>query len=128
LLRSRFDGQEVPAFDDNTSDAYQIEVIESSSRVGLSTFPDYGCFNGAVTVLISAETSSVAEIFAQSFLDRPRSRVSELPQTVSSNPGSEFGTPDISPGWPAPISKLIFVTAMSLTAIITLQILFISIY
>jgi C-terminal processing protease CtpA/Prc len=110
LLRSRFDGQEVPAFDDNTSDAYQIEVIESSSRVGLSTFPDYGCFNGAVTVLISAETSSVAEIFAQSFLDRPRSRVWGQPSAGDVVLAIWYDLPALGPGYSISIPEAVFVT------------------
>lgn len=53
----------------------QLELLEKFRRVNLRTFMDYGCFNGPVTVLIDSDTSSVAEIFAQAFFSRPRSRI-----------------------------------------------------
>ncbi len=62
-------------FDDNTDDRYQIDELDKYRDLGLWTFSNYGCFKGRVTVLISPETSSVAEIFADSFFYRAASRV-----------------------------------------------------
>lgn len=53
----------------------QLEQLHSAAVVHLRTFEGYGCFKGPVTVLMDSETSSVAEIFAQAFYSRPRSRI-----------------------------------------------------
>jgi C-terminal processing protease CtpA/Prc len=75
----------------------QLEQLNSSAKLHLRTFTDYGCYKGRVTVLIDSGTSSVAEIFAQSFFSRPRSRVWGQPsagQVVMAQwfPLGEFGS------------------------------------
>lgn len=75
LLQPRKSAPDRDGFDDNTQDAHQIELLEHYHSLGLKTFDGYGCFKGRVTVLISSETASVAEIFADSFKYRPNARV-----------------------------------------------------
>lgn len=74
----------------------QLEQLGSVSTLRLRTFKGYGCFRGEVTVLIDADTSSAAEIFAQALYSRPRSRVWGQPsagQVVMAQwfPVEEFG-------------------------------------
>jgi C-terminal processing protease CtpA/Prc len=64
LVQPRKAGLVKIAFDDITDDAYQLKELEVYHSIGLRTFPNYGCYSGRTTVLIDAETSSVAEIFA----------------------------------------------------------------
>lgn len=75
----------------------QLRQIEVAENVRLRAFDDYGCFNGPVTVLIDAGTSSVAEIFAQAFFQRSSSKVWGAPsagQVVMARwfPVSELGS------------------------------------
>jgi carboxyl-terminal processing protease len=51
----------------------QVELLNGSSTVKMKAWPGYGCFSGAVVVLIDSETASVAEIFAKSFKFRRQS-------------------------------------------------------
>jgi carboxyl-terminal processing protease len=62
-------------FDDDTSDDHQIKELDRYGNINLRTFETYGCFTGRVTILIDSDTSSVAEIFAHSFLRRKNARV-----------------------------------------------------
>ncbi len=62
-------------YDDNLSDGHQIKELEKFRSIELRTFGTYGCFPGRVTVLVGSDTSSVAEIFANSFIARKNSRV-----------------------------------------------------
>ncbi|MBX3022060.1 MAG: hypothetical protein KF799_10320 [Bdellovibrionales bacterium] len=75
LVQPRKLGVEKAAFDDNVVDAHQLRELELYRSIGLRTFKDYGCYRGKVTVLISNETSSTAEIFADAMKFRPGSRV-----------------------------------------------------
>lgn len=56
-------------------DSSQIDELDKYRSIGLVTFAGYGCYRGKVTVLISADSASVSEIFAYNFLHRPNSRV-----------------------------------------------------
>ncbi len=67
-------GGEADLADELSADA-QLEQLEGVAKLHLRTFSDYPCYDGAVTVLVDADTSSVAEILAESFFDRPLSRV-----------------------------------------------------
>jgi C-terminal processing protease CtpA/Prc len=60
---------------DTLDTSSQLTQIQEYTRVNLRTFGGYSCYDGPVTVLIDSGTSSVAEIFAQAFFSRPRSRV-----------------------------------------------------
>ncbi|NJL25846.1 MAG: hypothetical protein HC902_12190 [Calothrix sp. SM1_5_4] len=75
IVQPRKAGPVKEAFDDDLRDLHQIAELGRHHSMGLRTFSGYGCYRGKVTVLISAETASVAEIFAQSFFYRPGSRV-----------------------------------------------------
>lgn len=55
--------------------ASQLEALSQAASVDLRAFPEYGCFDGPVTVLMDGDTASTAEVFAQAFYTRPRSRV-----------------------------------------------------
>ena len=53
----------------------QLEQLKGAAELHLKTFAGYPCFSGKATVLVDQDTSSVAEIFAESFFSRPNSRV-----------------------------------------------------
>ncbi|MCM2283063.1 MAG: S41 family peptidase, partial [Bdellovibrionaceae bacterium] len=71
-------GLETDLMDELSAQA-QLEQLDGVARLHLRTFDSYPCFDGAVTVLVDGDTSSVAEILAESFLDRPRARVWGMP-------------------------------------------------
>ncbi len=60
---------------DEADDFVQLEQLGYHQKIALETFADYGCYKGKVTVLMDSWTKSVAEIFAQSFFLRDRTRV-----------------------------------------------------
>lgn len=60
---------------DNLDEEDQYQLLQSSGRVNLVTYKNYGCFRGLVTVLTNFQTASVAEIFADAFRQRPNSRI-----------------------------------------------------
>lgn len=69
-------GDEEPrSLPDDLRATAQLEALQASGEVVLRTFEGYGCFRKPVVVLIDDETSSVAEIFAQAFVSREKSRV-----------------------------------------------------
>ncbi len=98
------------AFDDNTEDRYQIEELDRYRDLGLTTFTHYGCFKGKITVLVSAETSSVAEIFAGSFLGRPNARVWGQPTAGDVVLAVWYDLPGIGPGYSVSIPEAVFLT------------------
>lgn len=75
LLQPRKRLPELKAFEDHMEDQYQLQQLERYGRMGLRTFSDYSCYRGQVTVLTDSQTSSVAEIFADSMKLRPNTRV-----------------------------------------------------
>lgn len=70
--------REASLADELSTDA-QLNQLGGVSKMHLRTFSDYPCFDGRATVLVDMDTSSVAEILAESFFDRPRSRVWGMP-------------------------------------------------
>lgn len=71
-------GNESDLADELSADA-QLEQLDGLARLHLRTFSEYPCYDGDVTVLVDAGTSSVAEILAESFSSRPRARVWGMP-------------------------------------------------
>ncbi len=61
--------------DDELAADAQLEKLAHVDLLALTTFPDYPCFGGEVVVLVDEQTSSVAEIFADSFFNRTHSQV-----------------------------------------------------
>jgi carboxyl-terminal processing protease len=110
LARPRVQGESIAAFADNTDDAYQIEELEKHASLGLSTYGDYGCFRGRVTVLVGPETSSVSEIFAHSFLSRPASRVWGQPTAGDVVLAVWYDLPQLGRGYSVSIPEAVYLT------------------
>lgn len=53
-------------FENRTDDQYQISQLEKYGHIPLVTFPSAKCWQGRGAILVNNETSSVAEIFAES--------------------------------------------------------------
>lgn len=98
------------SFDDNASDAHQIEELSRYRSLGLVTFDDYGCFQGRTTVLVGPETSSVAEIFAHSFYQRPKSRVWGQPTAGDVILAVWYELPMLGPGYSFSIPEAVYLT------------------
>jgi len=110
ILQPRKKLPKKPAIDDNTEDGYQIEELDKFGEVGLVTFADYGCYRGRVTVLISDETASTAEIFADSFLHRSGSRVWGLPSAGDVVLAVWYSLPSLGPGYSVSIPEAVYVS------------------
>lgn len=110
LVQPRKGGDDKEAFDDNTSDLYQIAELEKYRSLGLYTFPNYGCFRGRVTVLIGPDTSSVSEIFANAFFMRERSRVWGQPTAGDVVLAVWYDLPVMGPGYSVSIPEAVFLT------------------
>lgn len=108
LLQPRKAGPEKEGFDDNEIDAHQLDELEKFRALGLKTFPDYGCFRGLVTVLISSDTASVAEIFADAFKVRPRSRVWGQPSAGDVVLAVWYDLPALGPGYSFSIPEAVY--------------------
>ncbi len=108
LVQSRKSGSNKAKFDDNTDDGYQIQELEDHRNIGLVTYSDYGCYTGQVTVLISNETSSTAEIFADSFLERPNSRVWGQPSAGDVVLAVWYDLPALGPGFSLSIPQAVY--------------------
>lgn len=96
--------------DDITSDQYQIAELDKHRRIGLGTFSNYGCYKGQVTVLVSAETSSVAEIFAQALMNQPRSRVWGQPTAGDVVLAVWYDLPKLGPGYSVSVPEAVYLT------------------
>ncbi|MGE4132654.1 MAG: S41 family peptidase [Bdellovibrionales bacterium] len=110
LSQPRKDAPDREGFDDNTQDSYQIEVLENSRNLDMVTYDDYGCFKGKVTVLISSDTASTAEIFAQSFFSRPRSQVWGVPTAGDVVLAVWFDLPALGKGYSISIPEAVYIT------------------
>jgi carboxyl-terminal processing protease len=99
------------ALDDDTSDLHQIEELEKYSSVGLRTYGGYGCYKGKVTVLMGPDTSSTAEIFAESFLKRPHSRVWGLPTAGDVILAVWYDLPALGRGYSVSIPEAVYLTS-----------------
>ncbi len=110
LVQPRKGGDDKEAFDDNTGDLYQIAELEKYRSLGLYTFDDYGCFRGRVTVLVGPDTSSVAEIFANAFFMRERSRVWGQPTAGDVVLAVWYDLPVMGPGYSLSIPEAVFLT------------------
>ncbi|MBC86263.1 MAG: hypothetical protein CL677_03700 [Bdellovibrionaceae bacterium] len=62
-------------FPDTLVSEKQFEILEVAKEVMLSTFENYGCFRGELSVLVDHNTGSSAEIFAQAILEKGTGRV-----------------------------------------------------
>ncbi len=98
------------SLDDDASDLHQIQELEKYSSLGLRTFDGYGCYKGKVTVLIGPDTSSTAEIFAESFLRRPNARVWGLPTAGDVILAVWYDLPSLGRGFSASIPEAIYLT------------------
>ncbi len=98
------------SFDDDTSDQHQISELESNKSIGLKTFSSYGCYRGKVTVLVSAETASVAEIFAHSFKSRTGSRVWGQPTAGDVILAVWYDLPALGEGFSISIPEALYLT------------------
>jgi C-terminal processing protease CtpA/Prc len=99
-----------PAMDDDTADDYQISELDQFSEIGLKTFPDYGCYKGRVTVLISSETSSTAEIFAESFMSSGRGRVWGQPSSGDVVLAIWYLLPSLGPGYSVSVPEATYIS------------------
>lgn len=60
---------------DELSAESQLSQLAEADAIVLKTFPDYGCYRGAIIVLTDDGTSSVSEIFTHALIKHPRARV-----------------------------------------------------
>lgn len=109
-LQPRKELPEREAIDDELSDAKQIEALDEFRSIGLRTFGGYGCYKGRVTVLISSDTSSVSEIFANTFFKRPNSRVWGQPSAGDVILAVWYELPKLGKGFSVSIPEAIFLT------------------
>jgi len=98
------------AFEDDTSDDYQLRQLDQFRSLGLVTFNRYGCYRGRITVLTESETSSVAEIFAHSFLSRPNSRVWGQPTAGDVLLAVWYDLPALGQGFSVSIPEAVYLT------------------
>jgi carboxyl-terminal processing protease len=110
LLQPRKSLEDKLSLEDNTDDGYQIKELETFRRIGLVTFPGYGCYRGRVTVLVSSATSSVAEIFAQAFVNRPGGRVWGQPTAGDVVLAVWYDLPRLGPGFSVSVPEAIYLT------------------
>ncbi|MGE0526000.1 MAG: S41 family peptidase [Bdellovibrionales bacterium] len=110
LVQPRKPGLEVQAFEDDISDARQLDELAHFRSLELRTFPGYGCYSGRVTVLIGPDTSSVAEIFAHSFFSRPHSRVWGHPTAGDVILAVWYNLPGLGPGYSVSIPEAVYLT------------------
>ncbi len=96
--------------EDNTQDDYQIRELDTYAEVGLQTFSTYGCYLGRVTVLISNETSSTAEIFADSFKNSKRGRVWGQPTAGEVVLAVWYSLPALGEGYSVSIPEAVYVS------------------
>lgn len=110
IVQPRRSAPDKPEFDNNTSDDYQIHELEKYHSMGLQTFADYGCYKGRVTVLIGPDTSSTAEIFANSFFYRKNSRVWGQPTAGDVVLAVWFDLPALGAGYSISIPEAVYLT------------------
>jgi C-terminal processing protease CtpA/Prc len=110
LLQPRKELEDRPGFEDNTSDDYQIEELDKYRSLGMITFADYGCYQGRVTVLAGPETSSVAEIFTNSFRWRKNSRIWGQPTAGDVVLAVWYDLPALGPGYSVSIPEAVYLT------------------
>lgn len=108
LVQPRKVGPSLRAFDDNLADAHQLEELEKFHSLGLETFQGYGCYRGRVTVLISSGTSSVSEIFADSFKTRLNSRVWGQPSAGDVVLAVWYDLPSLGAGYSVSIPEAVY--------------------
>lgn len=108
LVQPRKAAPDKPAFDDDTADAHQLKELDRYHSIGLRTFDSYGCYRGRATVLISSDTSSVAEIFADSFKSRPGSRVWGQPSAGDVVLAVWYDLPALGPGYSFSIPEAVY--------------------
>lgn len=110
LLQLRKKSKPKTRIQDNTEDEYQIQALNRYRSISLSTFKDYGCYSGAVTVLIGSETASVSEIFAESMKRRARTRVWGQPTAGDVVVAVWYDLPYLGPGFSVSIPEAVYVT------------------
>lgn len=64
---------------DDLESRIQIDQLENEKSLILKTYPEYGCTDAKVTVLVDADSASTAEIFAFAISKRSRSRIWGVP-------------------------------------------------
>lgn len=110
LTQPRKQLNDLTNFSDNTSDEYQIQELSRFGSLSLRTFSDYGCYTGPITVLVSAETMSVSEIFAYSLAQRSRTRVWGQPTAGDVVLAIWYDLPLLGVGYSVSIPQAIFIT------------------
>lgn len=111
LVQPRKDKPVKEEIDDNTEDSYQISELDQFGVIGLKTFSGYGCYRGRVTVLISSETSSTAEIFAESFINSRRGRVWGQPSAGDVVLAIWYMLPSLGEGYSVSIPEATYISA-----------------
>jgi carboxyl-terminal processing protease len=96
--------------EDNLSDDDQIAQMDRARHVSLVTFEGYGCYTGAVGLLIGPHTSSVSEIFASAVLARPHSRVFGQPSAGDVVLAIWYDLPSLGRGFTISIPEALFLT------------------
>lgn len=92
------------------SDDVQINQIDSSSAVSLETFEGYGCYQGAVVVLIGPHTSSVSEIFSSALLKRSHAKVMGQPTSGDVVLAVWYDLPTWGKGYSISIPEALYLT------------------
>ncbi len=75
LIKPRHANGSSEELEDNVDVEYQTQLIDRAYQINLKTFEGYPCYKGDVVVLIDHESASTAEVFAQAFTLRPRSKI-----------------------------------------------------
>lgn len=108
LVQPRKDLPDSEGFEDITDDDYQIDQLEKYRTIPLVTFDGYGCYRGFVTVLVNADTASVAEIFAQAFRLREHSRIWGQPSAGDVVLAVWYDVPSLGTGYSISIPEAMY--------------------
>lgn len=69
IVRPRFSDRPLQKMMDQIDDQVQLEKLNQSSKIVLSTFATESCLKNSVRILVNSQTSSVAEMVAQALKD-----------------------------------------------------------
>ena len=110
IVQPRKAGAAKRTFDDDTEDARQIDLLLKYREIGLETFGTYGCLDARVTVLVDSDTSSVAEFFANTFLNSKRGRVWGQPTAGNVVLAVWYDLPALGKGYSVSVPEAVYVT------------------
>ena len=105
---NKIENSNFPSLPDDLDSKIQYQMISRNLGVRLSTFSDYGCFDGDVEILIDTQTGSVAEIMAHSLQKQKSFKVLGQPSSGQVLLAVWYDLPNSPPGYSISIPEANF--------------------